>query len=142
MLEPEWHGLAQGWPIVHPLYDVLASVLAHSQLSPRRSTLVSPLSLGHPPTLTHERTIPSPIRITINGVPREGSAEARMLLSDFLRHELRLTGTHVGCEHGACGACTVLLDGVSVRSCLMFAVQANVRIQLERPLRIPGERPS
>ena len=65
-----------------------------------------------------------------------------MLLSDFLRHELRLTGTHVGCEHGVCGACTVLLDGVSVRSCLMFAVQANVRIQLERPLRIPGERPS
>lgn len=92
--------------------------------------------------MTHERTIPSPVRITINGVPREGSAEARMLLSDFLRHELRLTGTHVGCEHGVCGACTVLLDGVSVRSCLMFAVQANVRIQLERPLRIPGERPS
>jgi carbon-monoxide dehydrogenase small subunit len=61
----------------------------------------------------------------VNGVPYERSVEARMLLSDFLRHELGLTGTHVGCEHGVCGACTVLLDGESVRSCLMFAVQAD-----------------
>ena len=64
------------------------------------------------------------VAITVNGVSYERSVEARMLLSDFLRHELGLTGTHVGCEHGVCGACTILLDGESVRSCLMFAVQA------------------
>ena len=64
------------------------------------------------------------VTITVNGVSYERSVEARMLLSDFLRHELGLTGTHVGCEHGVCGACTILLDGESVRSCLMFAVQA------------------
>jgi 2-furoyl-CoA dehydrogenase 2Fe-2S iron sulfur subunit len=56
---------------------------------------------------------------------RRGQAEPRTLLSDFLRHELGLTGTHVGCEHGVCGACTVELDGVAVRSCLTFAVQAE-----------------
>jgi carbon-monoxide dehydrogenase small subunit len=61
----------------------------------------------------------------VNGVSYERSVEARLLLSDFLRHELGLTGTHVGCEHGVCGACTVLLDGESVRSCLLFAVQAD-----------------
>ena len=65
------------------------------------------------------------VALTVNGTPYERSVETRMLLSDFLRHELGLTGTHVGCEHGVCGACTVLLDGESVRSCLMFAVQAN-----------------
>lgn len=65
------------------------------------------------------------VAITVNGSSYERSVEARMLLSDFLRHELGLTGTHVGCEHGVCGACTVLLDGESVRSCLLFAVQAN-----------------
>ena len=64
------------------------------------------------------------VAMTVNGVPYERSVEARMLLSDFLRHELGLTGTHVGCEHGVCGACTILLDGESARSCLMFAVQA------------------
>ena len=64
------------------------------------------------------------VTMTVNGVPYERSVEARMLLSDFLRHELGLTGTHVGCEHGVCGACTILLDGESARSCLMFAVQA------------------
>ena len=64
------------------------------------------------------------VAITVNGVSYERSVEARMLLSDFLRHELGLTGTHVGCEHGVCGACTILLDGESARSCLMFAVQA------------------
>lgn len=64
------------------------------------------------------------VTITVNGVSYERRVEARMLLSDFLRHELGLTGTHVGCEHGVCGACTILLDGESVRSCLMFAVQA------------------
>ena len=65
------------------------------------------------------------VAMTVNGVSYERSVEARMLLSDFLRHELGLTGTHVGCEHGVCGACTILLNGESVRSCLMFAVQAN-----------------
>lgn len=65
------------------------------------------------------------VAIKVNGVSYERSVEARMLLSDFLRHELGLTGTHVGCEHGVCGACTILLDGESARSCLMFAVQAN-----------------
>ena len=65
------------------------------------------------------------IELTVNGVRRRGAAEPRLLLSDFLRHELGLTGTHVGCEHGVCGACTVLLEGVSVRSCLTLAVQAE-----------------
>ena len=65
------------------------------------------------------------VTITVNGVSYERRVEARMLLSDFLRHELGLTGTHVGCEHGVCGACTILLDGESVRSCLMFAVQVD-----------------
>ena len=65
------------------------------------------------------------IALTVNGTAYAARVESRMLLSDFLRHELRLAGTHVGCEHGVCGACTVLLDGVPVRSCLMLAVQAN-----------------
>ncbi len=65
------------------------------------------------------------VTLTVNGVKYQRAVEARMLLSDFLRHELGLTGTHVGCEHGVCGTCTVLLDGESVRSCLMFAVQAD-----------------
>ena len=65
------------------------------------------------------------ISTTVNGTAYERSVEARLLLSDFLRHELHLTGTHVGCEHGSCGACTILLDGQAVRSCLMFAVQAH-----------------
>jgi aerobic carbon-monoxide dehydrogenase small subunit len=65
------------------------------------------------------------IALTVNHTPYSRSVEPRMLLSDFLRHELGLTGTHVGCEHGVCGACTVLLDGQPVRSCLMFAVQAD-----------------
>jgi aerobic-type carbon monoxide dehydrogenase small subunit (CoxS/CutS family) len=67
----------------------------------------------------------TPIELEVNGVAYEGRAEPRRLLSDFLREDLGLTGTHVGCEHGICGACTVLLDGRSVRSCLMFAVQAR-----------------
>jgi aerobic-type carbon monoxide dehydrogenase small subunit (CoxS/CutS family) len=65
------------------------------------------------------------IALTVNGTAYRGSVESRMLLSDFLRHDLRLAGTHVGCEHGVCGACTVLLDGTPVRSCLMLAVQAD-----------------
>ena len=63
------------------------------------------------------------IGVTVNGIHHERVAEPRLLLSDFLRHDLGLTGTHVGCEHGVCGACTVLLDGEAVRSCLVFAVQ-------------------
>ncbi len=63
--------------------------------------------------------------VTVNGAPYRRSVEPRLLLSDFLRHDLGLTGTHVGCEHGVCGACTVLLDGEPVRSCLMLAVQAE-----------------
>ena len=66
-----------------------------------------------------------PITVTVNRVRQQRAVEPRLLLSDFLRHELGLTGTHVGCEHGVCGACTVLLDGEAVRSCLMFAVQAD-----------------
>src|SRR3569832_551654 len=67
------------------------------------------------------------ISVTVNGQRHEREVATRMLLSDFLRHELLLTGTHVGCEHGVCGACTVLLDGHSARSCLTLAVQANGR---------------
>jgi len=63
--------------------------------------------------------------ITVNDTEYQRAIEPRILLSDFLRHDLGLTGTHVGCEHGVCGACTVLFDGHPVRSCLMFAVQAD-----------------
>ena len=65
------------------------------------------------------------ITITINGAANTREVETRLNLADFLRHQLEMTGTHVGCEHGACGACTVLVDGEAVRSCLMLAVQAN-----------------
>jgi len=66
-----------------------------------------------------------PVTITVNDKEYKREIEPRMLLSDFLRHELGLTGTHVGCEHGVCGACTIMFDGESARSCLMFAVQAD-----------------
>jgi carbon-monoxide dehydrogenase small subunit len=66
-----------------------------------------------------------PISLTLNGQRVDRTVEPRLLLSDFLRHDVGLTGTHVGCEHGVCGACTVLVDGEAVRSCLMFAVQAD-----------------
>ncbi|MGB8253636.1 MAG: (2Fe-2S)-binding protein, partial [Anaerolineaceae bacterium] len=65
------------------------------------------------------------IKVKVNGKDYEQSVEPRLLLSDFLRHNLELTATHVGCEHGMCGACTVLMDGASVRSCLIFAVQTD-----------------
>ena len=65
------------------------------------------------------------ITLSVNGTSYQRSVESRLLLSDFLRHELVLAGTHVGCEHGVCGACTILLDGAPIRSCLMLAVQAN-----------------
>jgi aerobic-type carbon monoxide dehydrogenase small subunit (CoxS/CutS family) len=73
--------------------------------------------------------VSEPVRVdvSVNGIHFDRPAEPRLLLSDFLRHELGLTGTHVGCEHGVCGACTVLLDGEPVRSCLLFAVQADGR---------------
>jgi carbon-monoxide dehydrogenase small subunit len=67
-----------------------------------------------------ERTV----TLTVNGMPREATVPVRRLLSDALRHDLGLTGTHVGCEHGVCGSCTVLVDGEPMRSCLMLAVQA------------------
>jgi aerobic-type carbon monoxide dehydrogenase small subunit (CoxS/CutS family) len=67
------------------------------------------------------------VRLTVNGKEMEGAAEPRTSLADFLRDDLDLTGTHVGCEHGVCGACTVLLDGLAVRSCLMLAVQTEGR---------------
>ena len=65
------------------------------------------------------------ISLTVNGTEQNAKAEPRMSLADFLRERLGLTGTHIGCEHGVCGACTVICDGVAVRSCLMFAVQAE-----------------
>jgi aerobic-type carbon monoxide dehydrogenase small subunit (CoxS/CutS family) len=68
---------------------------------------------------------PRMIALTVNGEARSASADPRLTLVDFLRHSLRLTGTHIGCEHGVCGACTILVDGSAVRSCLMLAVQAE-----------------
>ncbi len=65
------------------------------------------------------------VRLTVNGQVYERRAEPRLLLSDFIRHELGLSGTHVGCEHGVCGACTILFDGQPIRSCLTLAVQAD-----------------
>ena len=65
------------------------------------------------------------IRLTVNGVAHTAEVEPRLHLADFLRDHLRLTGTHIGCEHGVCGACTILFDGATARACLMFAVQAD-----------------
>jgi carbon-monoxide dehydrogenase small subunit len=65
------------------------------------------------------------ITVTVNGIARSDRVEPRLTLADFLRERCQLTGTHLGCEHGVCGACTVLLDGSAVRACLLFAVQAN-----------------
>src|SRR5207247_8752353 len=67
------------------------------------------------------------VTLTVNGAPRRAVVEARRTLADALREDLELTGTHLGCEHGVCGACTVLLDGASARSCLVLAVQADGR---------------
>ena len=79
------------------------------------------------------------IRFEINGSDYEGEVEPRTLLSDYIRHQVGLTGTHVGCEHGVCGACTVQFDGEPVRSCLMFAVQAHGhRVLTAEGLAAPG----
>jgi len=78
--------------------------------------------------------------VIVNGEVIERRVEPRLLLSDFLRHTLGLTGTHVGCEHGVCGACTILVDGVSMRACLMLAVQANgLSIQTVEALGTPDQ---
>ena len=80
------------------------------------------------------------IDVTVNGIQYRRDVEPRLLLSDFLRQDLGLTGTHVGCEHGVCGACTVLLDGAAVRSCLLLAVQADgARITTVEGLARDGE---
>jgi carbon-monoxide dehydrogenase small subunit len=67
----------------------------------------------------------TPVKVTVNGQARGATVEPRLTLADFLRERCQLTGTHLGCEHGVCGACTVLVDGAAVRSCLVFAVQAD-----------------
>ena len=82
--------------------------------------------------MSDEATLAEPrsavaVEVRVNGVAHARTVEPRLLLSDFLRHELGLTGTHVGCEHGVCGACTVLLDGDPVRSCLLLAAQVDGR---------------
>jgi carbon-monoxide dehydrogenase small subunit len=80
------------------------------------------------------------IRLEVNGAPVEREVEGRLLLADFLRADLELTGTHVGCEHGVCGACTVLVDGLPARSCLMLAVQAHgARVETVESLAADGE---
>jgi aerobic carbon-monoxide dehydrogenase small subunit len=82
----------------------------------------------------------SRVTVIVNGEERSGEAEPRMLLSDFLRHRLGLTGTHVGCEHGVCGACTILLDDEPTRACLLFAVQADGReLRTIEGLAAPGD---
>jgi carbon-monoxide dehydrogenase small subunit len=82
--------------------------------------------MRRPPKITAASSDPKvEVSLTVNGEAISAAVSVRMLLSDFLRHELRLTGTHVGCEHGVCGACTVIIDGVASRSCLTFAVQAQ-----------------
>lgn len=81
---------------------------------------MNPATTDAAPGITRQQ-----VTITINGVPRSAEVESRRTLADFIRHDLGLTGTHLGCEHGVCGACTVLLDGLPVRSCLVFAATAD-----------------
>ncbi len=80
------------------------------------------------------------VAVTVNGQRRSAGVDARRTLADFLRHDLGLTGTHLGCEHGVCGSCTVLVDGASARSCLMLAVQASgTEITTIEGLAVDGE---
>jgi aerobic carbon-monoxide dehydrogenase small subunit len=89
---------------------------------------------------TNTREQASTVRLNVNGEWREGTADPRMLLSDFLRHELGLTGTNVGCEHGVCGACTVRIDGQLARSCIAFAVQVDgAEIRTVEGFAAPGD---
>jgi len=94
------------------------SAAKHPVAPPRRGNPVR-TEAAAPPLVTRKE-----ISVQVNGVAQTAEVEVRMTLVDFIREHLRLTGTHVGCEHGVCGACTILLDGAPVRSCLMFAVQA------------------
>ena len=115
----------------------LRRVVAPPKLYPLSSILYPLSSILYPPIpyplssiLYPLSPIPYPlfsilVSVVVNGAQYERDVEPRVLLSDFLRHDLGLTGTHVGCEHGVCGACTVLLNGEAVRSCLMLAVQAH-----------------
>jgi len=77
--------------------------------------------------MSEDRSLVRAVACTVNGTPRSATVSVRRTLADFLRHDLGLTGTHLGCEHGVCGACTVLVDGRAVRGCLMLAVQAEGR---------------
>ncbi len=72
-----------------------------------------------------DESVDLPVEVTVNGITRRATVAPRLTLADFLRERLGLTGTHLGCEHGACGACSVLVDGAAVRSCLIYAVQAD-----------------
>jgi carbon-monoxide dehydrogenase small subunit len=81
--------------------------------------------VSKPPAPSAGAAEPASVHMTVNGAPREGRCPSRTLLVDFLREDLGLTGTHVGCEHGVCGACTILVNGDAARSCLMLAVQAD-----------------
>ena len=99
------------------MIELTQSQLTQSQLTQSQLTRSQSTDTDAEPLLE--------IVMRVNGVMHTAMAPARRLLSDFLRHELRLTGTHVGCEHGVCGACTVLVDGAPMRSCLMFAVTAQ-----------------
>ena len=85
--------------------------------------MARPIGYGTPPRLSPDPRVA--VSMTVNGERVEREVSPRMLLSDFIRHELRLTGTHVGCEHGVCGCCTVIIDGKAGRSCLAFAAQAD-----------------
>ena len=93
----------------------------------RRAAEQALATTEHPAMSVLSRDSLHEVKLQLNGKPRSGHAHPRLLLSDFLRHELGATGTHVGCEHGVCGACTVRVDGVAQRACMMLAVQADGR---------------
>lgn len=95
------------------------------------------MSLSQTPYSADEQI---PVEVRVNGDLRQGTVEARLTLADFLREDLQLTGTHLGCEHGVCGACTILVDGEPARSCLMLAVQANgCEVRTVEGLAVKGE---